>query len=89
VADEEGKLTLPFRVSGPVTSPAVAIDQSVVPELGRRALARQAGERVGGTAGKALGDALGGSGKTNDSLGGILNQFLKPPAPTPTPKPRP
>ena len=89
VADEEGKLTLPFRVSGPVTSPAVAIDQSVVPELGRRALARQAGEHVGGTAGKALGDALGGSGKTNDSLGGILNQFLKHPAPTPTPKPRP
>jgi len=89
VADEEGRLTLPFRVSGPVTSPGVAIDQSVVAELGRRALARQAGERVGGAAGKAIGDALGGSDKTSDSLGGILNQFLKQPAPTPTPKPRP
>jgi len=89
VADGEGKLALPFRVSGPVTSPTVAIDQSVVPELGRRALARQAGERVGGAAGQAIGDALGGDGKANDSLGGILNQFLKHPAPTPTPKPRP
>jgi len=88
VADEQGRLSLPFRVSGTVSAPAVAIDQGVVAELGRRALARQAGERVGGTAGKVLGDALGGDGKGQAPLGGILNQFLKSPSPTPTVKPR-
>jgi hypothetical protein len=87
VADEEGKLTLPFHVAGAVTAPAVTIDQSVVAELGRRALAREAGARVGGTAGKILGDAVSGDGKGNDPLGGILGQFLAKPAPTPSPKP--
>jgi hypothetical protein len=88
VADDQGKLTLPFRVSGAVTAPSVTIDQSVVAELGRRALAREAGARVGGTAGKILGEAVGGGGKGGDALGGILGQFLKAPSPTPTVKPR-
>jgi uncharacterized protein involved in outer membrane biogenesis len=88
VADDEGKLTLPFHVAGAVTAPSVTIDQSVVAELGRRALAREAGARVGGAAGKILGDAAAGDGKGNDALGGILGQFLKAPSPTPTPKPR-
>jgi hypothetical protein len=86
VADDEGKLTLPFRASGPVTSPTVTIDQSVVPELGRRALARETRDRVGGAAGQVLGDALAGDGKGKDPLGGILNQLLTQPTRTPTPK---
>lgn len=88
VADEEGKLTLPFHVAGAVTAPSVTIDQSVVAELGRRALAREAGARVGGEAGRILGDAVAGDGKGNDALGGILGQFLKAPSPTPTARPR-
>jgi uncharacterized protein involved in outer membrane biogenesis len=88
VADNQGRLTLPFRVSGAVSAPAVAIDQSVVADLGRRALARQAGERIGGEGGKILGDALGGGGSGQDPLGGILNQLMTKPTRTPTPKPR-
>lgn len=75
VADDQGRLTLPFRVSGSVSAPVVAIDQSIVPELGRRALAHEAREHVGGSAGQAL--------------GGILDLLQSRPTPTPTPKPRP
>ena len=88
VADPQGRLALPFRVSGTVSAPSVAIDQGVVAELGRRALARQAGERIGGEGGKILGDALAGDGGGKDPLGGILNQFMARPTKTPTPKPR-
>ena len=90
VADEQGRLSLPFRVSGQVSAPKVAIDESVVLELGRRVLARQARDRIQGGAGKILGDALeGGSGKKTDPLD-ILQQFLKaPPTSTPTPTPTP
>src|SRR5262245_37520215 len=56
VADPQGRLALPFRVTGDVTAPKVAIDESIVLDLGRRILAHQAGARVGGTAGKVLGD---------------------------------
>ncbi len=91
VADSEGRLTLPFRASGPISAPKVAIDESIVVDLGRRALAREAQQKIGGTAGKVLGDVLeGGEGKTS-SPADLLQQFLKPqaPRPTPTPAPRP
>jgi len=90
VADSEGKLALPFRASGPISSPKVAIDESIVLDLGRRVLARQAGEKLGGTAGQLLGNALeGGDGKGANPVD-LLQQFLKPrPTPTtPTPRPR-
>ena len=88
IADPEGRVALPFRASGPIASPKVTIDESIVLELGRRAVAREAGERVGGTAGQILGDVLGGGqnsqGKSPSSAD-ILQQLLKP-RPTPTPR---
>ena len=83
IADPTGSLAVPFRATGPVTSPSVTIDQSLVVELGRRILAREAASRVGGAAGRALGDAVGGN-----SAGAIdlLQQLLRGPAPTPTPR---
>ncbi len=87
VADAQGRIGLPFHASGPIASPRVTIDESIVLDLGRRALARQAGDRVGGTAGQILGDVLGGgSSNKAPSAGDILQQFLKPPPTTPTPK---
>jgi hypothetical protein len=90
VADAEGRIALPFRASGPVASPKVTIDESIVLELGRRALARQAGEKVGGTAGRILGDVLqGGEGKSPGPAD-LLQQLLRPSTRTPTPaRPRP
>ena len=82
LADASGTLAVPFRATGPVTSPSVSVDESLVLELGRRLLAREAADRVGGTAGKALGDALGG-GKTSGTID-MLQQLLRAPAPTPT-----
>jgi AsmA-like C-terminal region len=88
LADEQGRLSLPFRASGQISAPKVAIDESVVLDLGRRVLARQARDRIQGGAGKILGDVLeGGDGKKTDPLD-LLQQFLKAPA-TPTPTPRP
>ncbi len=86
VADPQGRIALPFRASGPIASPKVTIDESIVLELGRRALARQAGEKVGGTAGQILGDVLGSGDGKQASPADILQQFLKP-LPTPTPRP--
>ena len=87
VADEQGRLPLPFEASGSIASPKVTIPDSVALDLGRRALAR----RLGGSTGKILGDVLeGGSGgdAKSDPLG-VLQQLLKkPPTPTPTPKAR-
>jgi hypothetical protein len=86
LADERGSLSLPFRVSGEVASPKVSIDERVVLDLGRRALAREARERLQGGVGKAVGDALeGGGGKNADPLD-ILQRLLEPPPPTPTPR---
>ena len=86
IADRDGRLPLPFRVSGRIDAPKVSIDESVVVDLGRRALARQAGERVGGAAGKLLGDALeGGDGRKADPAD-LLQRLLASPAPTPTPR---
>lgn len=86
LADASGTLVVPFRATGPVTSPAVSIDESLVVDLGRRILAREAADRVGGTAGRALGGALGGG----NGAGAIdlLQQLLRAPAPTPTHPPR-
>lgn len=87
IADSEGRLSLPFRAAGPIASPKVTIDESIVVDLGRRILAREAGARVGGTAGQVLGDVLGGDGKTSNPAD-LLQQFLRPPPPGPTPTPR-
>lgn len=87
LADERGALTLPFRVSGQVAAPKVAIDERVVLDLGRRVLARQAREKIQGGVGKAVGDVLeGGDGKKAEPLD-LLRQLLEPPPPTPTPTP--
>ena len=89
VADAEGRVALPFRASGPIASPKVTIDESIVLELGRRALARQAGEKVGGTAGQILGDVLqGGDGGQSPGPADLLQQILRPRAITPAPTPR-
>lgn len=91
IADSQGLLALPFHASGPVSLPKVTIDESIVVDLARRALAHQAQERIGGTAGKVLGGVLdSGDGKTS-APADLLQQFLKPaaPRPTPTPAPRP
>jgi len=89
IADSEGKLTLPFRAAGPIASPKVTIDESIVLDLGRRVLAREAGARVGGTAGQVLGDVLDSGGDKKSNPMDLLQQFLKPPPPTPTPTPTP
>jgi hypothetical protein len=83
MADTNGTLALPFRAAGPVTSPNVTVDESLAVELGKRILAREAAARVGGAAGKALGDAVGG-GNTAGAID-LLQQLLRAPAPTPTP----
>jgi type II secretion system protein N len=94
VADAQGRLSLPFTVSGTVAAPKVAIDERVALELGQRALARQAGEQLGGPAGQILGDVVGGAGATRSATPGaqgspasavdLLQQFLGP-RPTPSP----
>jgi hypothetical protein len=83
LADSNGSLAVPFRATGAVTSPSVTIDSGLAVELGRRILARQAADRVGGATGRALGDALGGN--TAGAID-LLQQLMRAPAPTPTPK---
>jgi hypothetical protein len=86
IADEQGRLALPFRVAGQIAAPKVSIDERIVLDLGKRVLARQVGERIPGGVGKVVGDVLeGGAGKKTDPLG-FLQELLKPPRPTPTPR---
>ncbi len=85
VADPQGRLELPFRVTGDVMAPKVVIDEAILLDLGRRILARQTGAKVGGTAGKVLGDVLGGDGNKTNPVD-LLQQLLKSPALTPTPR---
>ncbi len=87
LADSAGRIALPFRASGSITAPKVTIDESVVLDLGRRVLAREAQEKLGGTAGKVLGDVLGGGDGAKADPVDILQQLLRPPPPTPTPHP--
>ena len=76
-------------MSGQITAPKVTIDESLILDLGRRVLARQAQEKLGGTAGKILGDALdSGDGKSKGAVD-LLQQFLKPPPPKPKQTPTP
>lgn len=85
IADSSGRVALPFRAAGAISAPKVSIDENVVVDLGRHVLAREAQEKLGGAAGKALGSVLdSGDGKTSNSLD-LLQQLLKAPAPTPTP----
>ncbi|MGE5275583.1 MAG: AsmA-like C-terminal region-containing protein [Acidobacteriota bacterium] len=86
LADERGSLSLPFRVSGQVAAPKVSIDERVVLDLGRRVLAREARERLQGGVGKAVGDALEGSGGQKTDPLDILQRLLERPSPTPTPR---
>ena len=69
IADARGRIVLPFQVSGTITDPKVAIDTSILMDLGRRLAARLAGDQLGGWW-KVLGEAIGsgalpmpGSGK--------------------------
>ena len=75
IADSQGRVSLPFRASGQISSPKVVVDESIVLDLGRRALTRQ-----------LVGDGLDvGDGKKTEPLD-LLQQFLRqPPPPTPTP----
>jgi hypothetical protein len=87
IADPQGRVSVPFRVTGQISTPKVAIDESFALDLGRRVLARQAGDRVGGGAGKIVGDVLEGGGGTSGQPLDVLQQLLgKPPTATPTPK---
>jgi hypothetical protein len=90
IADSQGRLALPFHVTGSVSAPSVSIDESVVLDLGRRALAREAQEKIGGEAGRVLGGVLeGGSGEgRKTSPLDLLQQLLRAPEPTPSPTPR-
>ncbi|HSD72537.1 MAG TPA: AsmA-like C-terminal region-containing protein, partial [Thermoanaerobaculia bacterium] len=85
IADEQGRLALPFRVTGQVTAPKVSIDETIVLALGQRVLARQVGERIPGGLGKVMGDALGESGGKKTEPLDFLQQLLKPSRPTPKP----
>ena len=58
IADARGRVVLPFQVSGTITDPKVAVDTSVLMDLGRRLAARLAGDRLGGWW-KVLGEAIG------------------------------
>jgi hypothetical protein len=87
LADSAGRLALPFRATGAVRAPKVVIDESVVLDLGRRALSRAAQEKIGGAAGKAIGGILGGEGEKSSPLD-ALQQLLGSPQPTPQPTPR-
>jgi hypothetical protein len=58
IADARGRVVVPFQVTGTITDPKVAIDTSVIMDLGRRLAARLAGDRLGGWW-KVLGDAIG------------------------------
>jgi hypothetical protein len=72
-------------LSGQAAAPKVVIHESVVLDLGRNVLARQARERIPGGVGGVIGDVLErGNGKKANPLE-ILQQLLKPPPPTPTP----
>lgn len=85
IADEQGRLALPFRVTGQVAAPKVSIDETIVLALGQRVLARQVGKQIPGGLGKVMEDALGeGGGKKTEPLD-FLQQILKPPRPTPKP----
>jgi AsmA protein len=85
IADSSGRVALPFRAAGPIGSPKVSIDENVIVDLGRHVLAREAGAKLGGSAGAALGSVLdSGDGKAANPLD-VLQQMLKAPAPTPTP----
>jgi hypothetical protein len=47
VADREGRISIPFKVSGPIDAPRVSIDEAIVLELVRRALPHEGGDKAG------------------------------------------
>ena len=54
IADEFGRVSVPFRVSGEVSSPNVEVDYSILLSLGRRFIAQHAPAVVRGVAGRIL-----------------------------------
>jgi hypothetical protein len=94
IADARGRVVVPFQLSGTIIDPKVAIDRSVIMDLGRRFAARLAGDRLGRWW-KVLGEAIGsgslpmpgrgvfpepgGSGSPiPPSPGDLLRQFMRP-----------
>jgi uncharacterized protein involved in outer membrane biogenesis len=74
LTDEQGRVAVPFEVSGTVSAPKVSIAQDQLRELAQRALSRLAREEIKGDLGAAV--------------GGLLDSFLRPPSPAPSPTPR-
>jgi len=58
LADEQGRMAVPFKVSGDLAAPKVSIGEEQLLGLARRALAQGAVERLGGDAGKIPGGLL-------------------------------
>ena len=70
LADASGRVVVPFRVSGTITDPKVAIDTSVLMDLASRLGARVAGDRLGGWW-KILGEAIGSGSVPMPGSGGF------------------
>lgn len=70
IADAQGRVVVPFQVSGTILDPKVAIDRSAIMDLGRRIAARLAGDRLGGWW-KILGEAVGSGALPMPGSGGF------------------
>lgn len=83
-------LAVPILVRGPLTAPAIGADPAFTDRLTKRLategvksllnLNKDDAKGLGGV----VGDMLGGKGVTQEGVGNLLNQFVKPKAP-PTP----
>ncbi|MCA3244716.1 MAG: hypothetical protein INF43_05380 [Alphaproteobacteria bacterium] len=84
-------LAVPILVRGPLTAPAIGADPAFTDRLTKRLategvksllnLNKDDAKGLGGV----VGDMLGGKGVTQEGVGNLLNQFVKPKAaPTPT-----
>jgi len=84
IADELGRVTLPFRVSGMISEPKVDVDYSVALDLVRRVLPRHPGEWVKGIAGKVVEhvrERMEGRGpRLPDFLRQLFSRPIAPPA---------
>jgi AsmA-like protein/uncharacterized protein DUF748 len=85
IADGDGRVVVPFQVTGTIADPKVSIDTSIIMDLGRRIAARMAGDRLGGWW-KVLGDAVGSGALPMPGMGGGFpipggGGFPMPPSP--------
>lgn len=79
-----GGLAVPVLVRGPLTAPAIGADPAFTERLTRRlategiksllGLDKEGAQGLGGV----VGDVLGGKGITQEGVGALLNQFVKP-----------